>query len=525
LEPRIEQAITLVRSAWRFRWLGLCMAIVTFIVGAAVILAIPSKYESTARVFVDNSSLIKPALEGLAVQNSAFARMEAVRRALVSRSQLEKVIDETDLKHRVRSDYDKESMLSDLANEIHLQVAGGPTQREASFFTISYRDRDPQLAYQVVRNLLNALLESSRVVGQEDAENTEKFLDAQIEEVAERLNQAEAELAEFKRRNIGVMPDNQGDYFQRIQTEMAQIDQIKSQLNVAISQRNELQARLLGGADGDGTESGRGALLTPYDDRIAEARTRLEQLLLRFTDAHPEVVAQRETLAALEARRDQELAALRNSRRSLGTLRPGEGGLVLQNLQVSLNEVEVRIATLRSELANHENRLAELRRAADTMPAIEAELAKLTRDHSTTKAQYESLLKRRESVRLAGQASAEEGEQIRVVDRPVVPLLPVFPKRPLLLVGLIAAALGIGVGTAYLASLLRPVLVNDRDFALRFPGVKIAGVVSQLATPREQAAAAWGNRAYALALMLMLVLFVSVLVAQEFLARAIERLV
>ncbi len=67
-----------------------------------------------------------------------------------------------------------------------------------------------------------------------------------MKDYSERLSEAEAKLAEFKKKNMGLVPGEEGDYFQRLTNERTEIDRIESQLSIAISRRAELQRQLRG---------------------------------------------------------------------------------------------------------------------------------------------------------------------------------------------------------------------------------------------------------------------------------------
>ena len=125
-------------------------------------------------------------------------------------------------------------------------------------------------------------------------ENAQKFLVAQLAEYEKRLSESERKLAEFKRKNVGFMPDDRGGYFERLQREMQEVDRLEAERTVAINKRHELRSKLLGG---EGSSSTPGSVETSVDARIVEIRTRLEELLLQYTDEHPDVVAMKETIA------------------------------------------------------------------------------------------------------------------------------------------------------------------------------------------------------------------------------------
>jgi len=56
------------RSVWRQRWLVLLAAWIVSVAGWTYVTQIPDQYEAEARVHVDTQSILRPLLEGLAVE-------------------------------------------------------------------------------------------------------------------------------------------------------------------------------------------------------------------------------------------------------------------------------------------------------------------------------------------------------------------------------------------------------------------------------------------------------------------------
>jgi hypothetical protein len=93
---QIEALLVHARSSWRFRWHALATKWILALTGWEIVFFIPSRYESSARVFVDTNTLLRPLLEGVTVTPDTGTQVDLVRRALLGRVQLEKVISETD---------------------------------------------------------------------------------------------------------------------------------------------------------------------------------------------------------------------------------------------------------------------------------------------------------------------------------------------------------------------------------------------------------------------------------------------
>ena len=475
MNPSINKALGIARSCWRFRWPALAVAWLVALAGWTLVLLLPSRYDTEARVYVDTSSLLRPLLEGLTVASNTANQVDMVRRAILGRPQLERVIDSTGLKARVHNATEREEQVSHLTQ--HIRITGDLQSRN---FSIMYSDWDPKISFDVVSTLLGSFVDQSVQANRDDSDSAQHFLVQQLREYEQRLIDSETKLADFKRLNIGSMPDDRGGYFERTQAEMTELDRLGAAVSVATHRRDELRQRLLGNSRPG--ESGAPAA-SSVDGRIAEARARLDEMLLNYTDAYPDVIALRENIAALEGQRARELESMRRNVDTLGTSRSGSTSLVTQNLQIALNEVDVEIASIRAQMEDRKKRVAELRGAINVLPQVEAELTRLNRDYGINRAQYDALLQRLESARLSDQAQKSQAVPFKVISPPVLPLAPASPDRLLLSVAVLFAAIGAGGALAYVLSLTRPVFFNTDDLLESLAGIP---VISSIGVIRDR---------------------------------------
>ena len=110
-------------------------------------------------------------------------------------------------------------------------------------------------------------------------------------------------------------------------------------------------------------------------------------------------------------------------------------------------------------------------------PEVQAQYAQLTRNYEVTKKQYDTLLARLDSTRLGQQAASTGLVKFQVIDPPAANFAPVFPNRPLLIIGALLAAIAAGAGIAYLLHLVRPVFVSTRQLT-EATGLSVLGSVS-----------------------------------------------
>jgi polysaccharide chain length determinant protein (PEP-CTERM system associated) len=494
-----------IRSAWRFRLHAVIAAWTIALLGWVVVVFIPARYESAARVYVDASSLVQPLLEGITVSSNTTGAVDIVRRVLLSRPNLEQVIASTALKNRWRTPIEKEELVKELAQEIKIVGAtASPVAREPTLYSITYRDTDPALAFQVVTTLLDSLVQQSIGEDREDASQAQDFLREQIADYQRRLTKSEVEIANVRKRTLDASTGDAGGYFARLQAETNALEELDARRTVALAKREQLRARL--GIPQSSPAAGTGASPSELDLQLADAMQRLNDLRSRFTDRHPDVVALQDTVARLqEARR-------RDGSSTSTTLAPSQS-IVSQNLQVALNEVELELAGIDSETAMRKDRVAALRAGIDTIPNAENELAKLQREYGVTRGEYERLLQRFETARMSNDAGPLTQLHFRVLDPPTKALQPVAPKRVQLLLGVFVAALGGGVALAWLLAQLRPTY-TDRAQLVALTDCKILATVAEFPTAHQRRWRRLALTAIACSLLALSVLLV-VLVASH----------
>lgn len=491
----VELVMDELRGTWRFRWVALAVAWGVSVAGWFVVYSMPDLYEARARVYVDTRTPLRPLLEGVAADQDIEAQLVQVRQALLGGPNLERVAQKADLFVRAVTPEHRQSLVASLAERIDISLEPTVTRSERipnTFYRITFQDRSRETAIKVVDLLLNAFVEDTFGAKQGGAENAQAFLQDQLKQYRERLTAAENALAEFKRRNIGMVPGDGGGFFQRLDQEEAQVQRVEASLRVAFARKAELERQLRGESafvPSAAVSSGGGAGQGPADtaSRIQETQARLDDLLLRFTEKHPDVTAAKQTLVDLKARQQQELEAVRRGDAGAAAIAGAAANPVYQGIRIQLHDTDVQIAALRGELGDHRGNVADLRKALDTAPEVEAEFTRLTRDYDVTQTQYNNLLQRLEQARVSEDAQQTGIVDFQIVDPPSAPFNPVFPTRPVLLAAVLFLALAVGTGVAWLLCKLRPVFNHSRSLA-EITGLPVIGVVSLAWIERHRSA-------------------------------------
>lgn len=470
-----------VRGMWRFRWHAVIVAWLVAVPGWLMVYKMPDVYEASAKVLVDTNSLLPTLTEGLTASENLLDEVSVVSRALLTRPNLAEVARKTDLDLRAQTPQQMENLITSLQQRI--RVTGGRDQ----VFEISFQDTDREKSAEVVGTILDTFVESSLGGQGDDTDMTERALALEIEDHEQRLISAERALADFKRVNLGYMPDDGADYYTRLQTAMSAVNETERQMRLLRNRRDEVARQLEGEEPVFGlmpSTPAQAAAGCSTAGSISQLRSELSALLVDFTEKHPRAVMLRDTIAQLQAECDEELQAMGGR---VPVVNPQTNTLdanpVYQNLRLQLSNAEVELAELGELLASRRGQVAQLRRDVDKIGEVETDLKQLNRDYGVVEGRYQELLERWETLQSKNRLDPITDQvQFRPLEPPFVPEEPVSPNRTLLLAAVLIFATGAGIAVAFGLNQVRPVFFTRRAVT-EATGLPVLGSVGLIMSP------------------------------------------
>src|SRR4051812_4518255 len=288
---------------WRYRWWGLGVTWAVCLLGWLVIFAIPNKYESAAKVYIDTDTVMRPLMAGMTITPNVDQEVEVMMRTLVTRPNIEQVAKLSDpgLAHA------SQAQLSARADEIQKNITLRPLDTK-NLFNIAYANSDPAMAQTVTQSLVSLLVNSNIGSERRNVNGVETFLDQQIAGYEKQLRDMEKRRADFQTANMEYLSGVNGDASVMIDKAHTELLDAQNQLGIEIARRDSLSAQLHAVSSTMRVEAAPPVIFNNRGDSsgggsqdLEQAQSALNNLQARFTDKHPDVVAARQLVERLKS--------------------------------------------------------------------------------------------------------------------------------------------------------------------------------------------------------------------------------
>ncbi|MFC3580551.1 XrtA system polysaccharide chain length determinant [Sphingomonas hylomeconis] len=461
-----------LHAIWTRRWLAMAVAWVIAILGWLGVSQIPNSYESRARVFVQMQTILPSKVGITAIDQQKD--VDRVRQTLTSAVNLEKVVRGTDLANTVQTDRDVADRVAGLQKAITV------TAQQDNLFEITAKGSSPKITRSIVQKLIDIFVEENLAGDRDETTQTLGFLDAQLEQRQKQLQDAEAKRTDFQNRYMGSLPGT-GSLTDRMGTARTQMAQVESDLAAAQSSLAAVNGQMAGtpqsipGVGGAAAAAGPArARLNLIQGQIAEARGR------GYTDNHPDMIALKNQLGAAQA-------AARSEPMAGGGGAGGSPNPLYLSLRSMQAEKQSQVAALTMRKMQLQNDLDTINSKLAGDPAVAAEQSQIERNYTVLKDQYDKMLADREDIKLRGQAQTQtDAIKFSVIDPPTSPRVPTAPNRPLLLTGVLVAAIFGGIGAAFALGQLRTTFATAGRLE-KASGMPVIGSIGEMVTRAQNA--------------------------------------
>jgi len=447
--------------------------------GTLASLVLPKKYTSQTMVLVE-SPTVSPILVQPVITEDLNRRLSSMQEQILSNSRLQPVIQKFGLYQNDRGKAHMEDLVERLRSSVKitpLEPMAGTQNRQLPGFYINVTFNDGQLAQQICTEITSMFLEQNARDRQTQSTDTSDFIQQRLDEAKKKLDDEDAKLAEFKRRNLGTLPEQETTNLSILTGLNTQLDSNTQALSRA-QQDKTFNESLLAQQEAvlkQKVDTGAGGVAPDtLDQQLSALQDQLVSLEAKYTPEHPDVVKARHAIEELKKRIDaqQKTGATTVSATKTNVPEPPQ----LQQLRAKLRLDDQNIADLSKAQAKIQNDIRVLQGRVQESPVVEQEYKDITRGYQTASDNYNDLLKKHNTADIASHLeNQQESEQFKIFDPPSLPNRPSFPNKLLFAGGGLGGGIALGLAILYLLAAMDKSLHNERDVEL---GLKLPLLVA-----------------------------------------------
>lgn len=509
----------------------------------ATALGLPPVYRASATILIEQQDIPQDLVRST-VTSYADQRIQIISQRVMTSTNLSRIIDKYGLYQEARQTETTEEVLERIREDIELQMvsaevvdprSGRPTEATIAF-TLSYENERPRLAQQVTNELVSLYLNENIRSRREQAAEASDFLSDEAEKWRARVSELETKLADFKEKNVGLLPEMVQLNTQIMERKERELMEVSRQIRALKERRILLEAQLaqidpsagiisasgrpvLGPADRlkalqaeyvskiavyspshpdivrmrkeiDALTKEVGGLGDPKElrARLIELRGQLSEKHEKYSDSHPDVERLTHAISALE---DALQRAKRDPAATKTALTPDNPAYIQISAELEAANAELRAfhqleREIRARLNSYEEKLTR-------SPQVEREYRGLTREYENALTKYKEIQAKQGDAQLAEELEKDEkGERLSLIESPLLPEKPTKPNRiAILFVGLVVSIAG-GFGGAAVSERLDHSVQGVKDLT-RILNAPPLVVVPYIATPADVRRGRWGK--------------------------------
>lgn len=400
-------------------------------IGIIAALKLPPVYRSTAIILVE-SQQIPDDLVRSTVTSLPDERIAIIEQRIMTRDNLLRVAEKFDLYKEERQKLSISEVIAFMRKSASIEsipLVQTRRRRDASTisFAVAFEHGDPSVAAQVANELVTLVLEENVRSRTRRAEETERFLEREVERIRVQLSGMEGEIAEFKRQNSASLPENLAfkiNAVERLRESLSELDQEARTLS---EERRLLE---LGLAE-DGSPA---ATQDPVEQRYEQLRAQLVAKSATFSDSHPEIRWLKRELENVEQQLERQAASVADQTNT-DPADPDTDPSNTATAPTSLATFRIavfdrRLELIRAEKEAREARVVGLEDDIARTAQVELALQALTRNYESAKGEHQELLAKLADAKIGKTLEEDrQAERFEVVEQASEPSQPIRPNR------------------------------------------------------------------------------------------------
>lgn len=454
--------LSLIRALWKRKLFITGVTIGGVGSAVCVVMRLPPLYTANAVILVESQKIPENFVPAT-VQTALDAQLDTLKQQVLSRDRLWGLVEAYDLYPKERQRLAKEEVFQLMRRDINISLSRGWSARGPGAFQVEYQARRPETAAAVANQIGMFFINENLRQRTDEALETSKFLDEQLEAAESRLREQESKLKEFKVTHNGELPEQEAALLAAVSQGRTEL--LGIQEGVARAQQNKLI----------------------LESSLAHAQTNLRQrqeLLRAQTAARASTLREPAPAAAVAVPTpldlaENELAKLRARYQDSHDEEPENNRIQELGEQIAMVKQEIRNLGDRGERVMQD--VADAQTRIRSLPVREQQLAVITRDYDTSKTNYQSLLNKKLAADVATDMERwHKSQKFVMLDRARLPQKPTSPRRTLLIAASSVFSLGLGIGLALLLELQKNVFLGEWELPA---GMVVIGRIPRMRLP------------------------------------------
>jgi polysaccharide chain length determinant protein (PEP-CTERM system associated) len=455
---KLDHYINLI---FKRRWLIIIPFCLAMIVGIYLAITLPKLYEASTLIMIEPQRVPSNFVKTI-VSTNVESRITTIKEEILSRTNLEKIID----KFNLFSDPGSENMfmenkVTNLRSRIEIGVSGNRRRQTLNTFSILFKDANPETTVKIANGLATLFIDENLKIREAQAIGTSGFLEDELETMRKRLQDVEEKLRTYRARYRGELPeqlDSNLRILDNLQQQLSEREErMSDEKNRLIEIENQIQARKELLSAGSTVQSETNEFVT-----LEQMKKQLENLETSYTDRHPDVIRLRAKIANLETKYKSEALDATDTTNTQTVFMTDN---TLREQMKQRMEKKTTIKDLADDVVKLKRQINLYQQRVERTPKREEELLALNRDYRNIQASYSSLLNRKLEAEIAvNMEKKQKGEQFRIIDPARVPHEPVSPDLRKLFMIVLAVGLGLGAGLIFLLEFFDSSLKDPAKF-------------------------------------------------------------
>lgn len=455
-------------------------------VGLIVVALLPSKYVAEGTILVESQQIPDNYVRST-VNAYAQERIQIIRQRVMTHNRVLEVANKynvfprsSGLSESERAQAMRQATWVRLITVDRRRGAGDGTIA----FTVSFRHEDPGKAFRVANEFMTLFLSEdvrSRTAG---ASNTTEFFEREATKLRNQVASLEDQITQFKVENADALPEHLGMHLSLMERASQNLNTAQRSIEALEEEKQFLERQLVvGGRPEDG-----------LGGRLAGLETELARLRAAYHEGYPEIAAVKNEIAAVKRQmapsaeiqklrdslRDAEFALSQaeraepvdpeaiaaaeeqvdNARQALSDRisresREGQGDISTVQIEGRLAIIDNRIRMNQRDADRLEKEMGDLQMRIARTPAVERDLASLTRDQQNLFDEYQELRAKQQDAALAESLEEnQQAEKFSILEAARRPTTPTSPNRSKLAIMVLFLAGAAGGGIALAAEIL-----------------------------------------------------------------------